>query len=197
MILVLGDSRPILGRGRWDADGLRDVVRDYLVENRATDGVLVIDETGSRPTQSHETSNQVGGNACLLATAPKAHGFMTGLTANSPIAENMTRRNRGHRRRHIRHPPPLRRTARPLPAYGGSFEQPAPARWQGYSFWSMGRDKPSGSPVQLLGKYRARSIKAWPRVDTQAGQGILRRRAPIYRFSGQDPELPDRRVRRL
>lgn len=47
-----GDPGPwrqqaILGRGRWDADGLRDIVRDYVVENLATDdAVLVIDETG-------------------------------------------------------------------------------------------------------------------------------------------------------
>ena len=37
----------ILGRGRWDADALRDVVRDYVVEHLAhRDAVLVIDETG-------------------------------------------------------------------------------------------------------------------------------------------------------
>lgn len=47
-----GDPGPwrqqaILGRGRWDADGLRDIVREYVVENLATDdAVLVIDETG-------------------------------------------------------------------------------------------------------------------------------------------------------
>jgi SRSO17 transposase len=47
-----GDPGPwrqqaILGRGRWDADELRDIVRDYVVENLATnDAVLVIDETG-------------------------------------------------------------------------------------------------------------------------------------------------------
>ena len=47
-----GDSGPwrqqaILGRGRWDADGLRDIVREYVVEHIATDdAVLVIDETG-------------------------------------------------------------------------------------------------------------------------------------------------------
>ena len=47
-----GDPGPwrqqaILGRGRWDADGLRDVVRDYVVEHLAADdAVLVIDETG-------------------------------------------------------------------------------------------------------------------------------------------------------
>lgn len=47
-----GDPGPwrqqaILGRGRWDADGLRDIVRDYVVETLATDdAVLVIDETG-------------------------------------------------------------------------------------------------------------------------------------------------------
>lgn len=49
---AVGDPGPwrqqaILGRGRWDADDLRDIVRDYVVENLATDdAVLVIDETG-------------------------------------------------------------------------------------------------------------------------------------------------------
>src|ERR1700734_4176309 len=47
-----GDSGPwrqqaLLGRGRWDADALRDVGRDYVVENLAVDdAVLVVDETG-------------------------------------------------------------------------------------------------------------------------------------------------------
>ena len=47
-----GDPGPwrqqaILGRGRWDADGLRDIVRDYVIEQLAADdAVLVIDETG-------------------------------------------------------------------------------------------------------------------------------------------------------
>ena len=47
-----GDPGPwrqqaILGRGRWEADALRDVVRDYALEALADpDAVLVIDETG-------------------------------------------------------------------------------------------------------------------------------------------------------
>jgi SRSO17 transposase len=47
-----GDPGPwrqqaILGRGRWDADALRDIVRDYVVETLAADdAVLVLDETG-------------------------------------------------------------------------------------------------------------------------------------------------------
>jgi SRSO17 transposase len=47
-----GDPGPwrqqaILGRGRWDADELRDIVRDYVIEHLgAEDAVLVIDETG-------------------------------------------------------------------------------------------------------------------------------------------------------
>ena len=47
-----GDPGPwrqqaILGRGRWDADDLRDIVRDYVLETLADDeAVLVIDETG-------------------------------------------------------------------------------------------------------------------------------------------------------
>ena len=47
-----GDPGPwrqqaILGRGNWDADALRDIVRDYVVDHLAhDDAVLVIDETG-------------------------------------------------------------------------------------------------------------------------------------------------------
>jgi SRSO17 transposase len=47
-----GDPGPwrqqaILGRGRWEADALRDVVRDYALEALAdAEAVLVIDETG-------------------------------------------------------------------------------------------------------------------------------------------------------
>ena len=47
-----GDKGPwrqqaILGRGRWDADQLRDVVREYALETLSDgDAVLVIDETG-------------------------------------------------------------------------------------------------------------------------------------------------------
>lgn len=49
---VAGDPGPwrqqaVLGRGHWDADGLRDIVRDYALETLADkDAVLVIDETG-------------------------------------------------------------------------------------------------------------------------------------------------------
>src|SRR3954462_6555806 len=47
-----GDPGPwrqqaVLGRGRWDADALRDLVREYALETLADpDAVLVLDETG-------------------------------------------------------------------------------------------------------------------------------------------------------
>jgi SRSO17 transposase len=47
-----GDPGPwrqqaILGRGRWEADALRDMVREYIVETLAEpNAVLVVDETG-------------------------------------------------------------------------------------------------------------------------------------------------------
>ncbi len=47
-----GDPGPwrqqaLLGRAQWDADRLRDVVREYGVETLAeSDAVLVVDETG-------------------------------------------------------------------------------------------------------------------------------------------------------
>src|SRR5215207_473128 len=40
-------QQAILGRGRWEADTLRDMVRAYVVEHLADeDAVLVVDETG-------------------------------------------------------------------------------------------------------------------------------------------------------
>ena len=40
-------QQAILGRGDWDADALRDIVHDYVIEHLADDdAVLVIDETG-------------------------------------------------------------------------------------------------------------------------------------------------------
>ena len=47
-----GDPGPwrqqaLLGRDRWDAEALRDLVRDYVIVHLAeTDAVLVVDETG-------------------------------------------------------------------------------------------------------------------------------------------------------
>jgi SRSO17 transposase len=47
-----GDGGPwrqqaLLGRGRWDADALRDIVRDYVIGHLGDNhAVLVIDETG-------------------------------------------------------------------------------------------------------------------------------------------------------
>ena len=47
-----GDSGPwrqqaVLGRGRWDADALRDIVRDHVIAHLGdANAVLVIDETG-------------------------------------------------------------------------------------------------------------------------------------------------------
>ena len=40
-------QQAILGRGQWNADALRDIVRDYALETLADpDAVLVLDETG-------------------------------------------------------------------------------------------------------------------------------------------------------
>jgi SRSO17 transposase len=66
-----GDPGPwrqqaILGRGRWEADALRDIVRDYALETLADpEAVLVIDETGflKQGTASCGVGRQYTGSA--------------------------------------------------------------------------------------------------------------------------------------
>jgi SRSO17 transposase len=82
-----GDPGPwrqqaLLGRALWDADALRDVVRDYVVETLCEpDAVLVIDETGflkqgkarvvSRAsTRARRVRSPIVRSGCLPPTCP-------------------------------------------------------------------------------------------------------------------------------
>jgi SRSO17 transposase len=75
-----GDPGPwrqqaILGRGRWEADALRDVVRDYALETLADpDAVLVVDETGDlkKGTQTVGVQRQYSGTAGRVENAQVA-----------------------------------------------------------------------------------------------------------------------------
>jgi hypothetical protein len=66
-----GEARPhrlqaVLGRGRWDTDAARDLVRAYAVEALADpDAVLVVDETGflKKGTHSVGVARQYSGTA--------------------------------------------------------------------------------------------------------------------------------------
>jgi SRSO17 transposase len=89
-----GDPGPwrqqaILGRGRWDADALRAIVRDYALEALADDdAVLVVDETGFLKQGKSScgvarqytgsagkiTNCQIGVFACYVA--PHGHAFI-------------------------------------------------------------------------------------------------------------------------
>ena len=79
-----GDPGPwrqqaILGRGRWDADALRDIVRDYALEPLADDdAVLVLDETGFL---------KQGKASCGVARQ-----YIPGRRARSPIARSASSR---------------------------------------------------------------------------------------------------------
>ena len=72
-----GDPGPwrqqaVLGRSHWDADALRDMVRDYALETLASPGaVLVIDETGflkqgAALVRGGTPVHRVGGQDCQL-----------------------------------------------------------------------------------------------------------------------------------
>src|SRR5882762_12021746 len=93
---AVGDPGPlrqqaILGRGRWDADALRDIVHDYALETLANeDAVLVIDETGFLKqgkascgvarqytgSAGKITNCQIGVFACYVSR--HGHGFIDG-----------------------------------------------------------------------------------------------------------------------
>ena len=91
---AVGDPGPwrqqtVLGRGRWDAEALRDVVRDYGLETLADpQAVLVIDETGflKQGKASCGVSRQYTGSAgkitnCQIGVfaayvSPKGHAFI-------------------------------------------------------------------------------------------------------------------------
>jgi SRSO17 transposase len=67
----VGEARPhrlqaVLGRGRWDAEAARDLVRAYALEALADrDGVLVVDETGFLKKGEHSVgvARQYSGTA--------------------------------------------------------------------------------------------------------------------------------------
>src|SRR6201981_545621 len=73
-----GDPGPwrqqaILGRGQWDADALRDVVREYAVETLVDeDAVLIIDETGflKQGKASCGVARQYTGSAGKITNCP-------------------------------------------------------------------------------------------------------------------------------
>src|ERR1700748_2005643 len=124
-----GDKGPwrqqaILGRARWEADALRDIVRDYVLETLADpDAVLVFDETGflkqgkascgvarqSTCSAGKITNCQIG----VFAAYASCHGHAfidRALYLPKPWASD-----------------PARRAAAHVPAAGGFATQPQPA----------------------------------------------------------------------
>src|SRR3979411_110743 len=98
-----GDPGPwrqqaILGRRDWDADALRDIVRDYVIEHLADDdAVLVIDETGflKQGKASCGVARQYTGSAGRSRTARSAFSRPTfrATVMRSSTAHCIFRRN--------------------------------------------------------------------------------------------------------
>ena len=77
-------QQAVLGRSHWDADALRDVVRDYALETLAEgDAVLVIDETAC-PRGFH---GHVSSRARRRAASP---GSTPARRARSPTARSVS-----------------------------------------------------------------------------------------------------------
>src|SRR5947208_10607700 len=110
-----GDPGPwrqqaILGRRDWDADALRDIVRDYVIEHLADDdAVLVVDETGflKQGKRSCGVARQYTGSAGKITSCQigvfaayvsrHGHGFIDrALYMPKAWAEDPARRARAH-----------------------------------------------------------------------------------------------------
>ena len=90
-----GDPGPwrqqaILGRGRWDADALRDLVRGYVVETLATDDTaLVIGESGF--LKQGPASWGVGGSTrALRARSPNTRSACSPRTSRGTVMPSST-----------------------------------------------------------------------------------------------------------
>src|ERR1051325_6575839 len=89
-----GDPGPwrqqaILGRGRWDADALRDMVREYALEHLAADdAVLVVDETGflKQGKASCGVARQYTGSAGKTPTARSACSRPMSRARGTPLS---------------------------------------------------------------------------------------------------------------
>ncbi len=88
---AVGDRGPwrqqaVLGRSHWDADALRDVVRDYALETLAEgDAVLVIDESACpRGFHGHVSSRARPPAALPASTLARRARSPTARSASSP-----------------------------------------------------------------------------------------------------------------
>ncbi|MFE2972926.1 transposase, partial [Streptomyces sp. NPDC059340] len=72
----------LLGRARWDADAVRDDVREYVLEHLHDEGaVLVVDETGDVKKGTHTVGvqRQYSGTAGARISITVSDGFPRGL----------------------------------------------------------------------------------------------------------------------
>ncbi len=127
-----GDPGPwrqqaILGRMDWDADALRDIVRDYVLEHLADDdAVLVIDETGflKQGKASCGVARQYTGSAgkitnCQIGVfaayvSHHGHAFIDGWHRHVSLV--MLAFAMMAKIRHRANPPPPKKTKRRTPA---------------------------------------------------------------------------------
>ena len=204
-----GDPGPwrqqaLLGRAAWDADALRDVVRDYAVETLAEpDAVLVVDETGflKQGKASCGVGRQYTGSAgkitnCQIGVfaayvSGKGHAFIDrALYLPKAWTDDPARRAAAHvpRGRHLRHQAPARASDDRASHRGGR----ALRLGGGRQHLRGGRDRDDAAPSRQGLRARRQRHASVQLLDRQArgrrhGRGDRRRSSTVAPGSASRP----------
>jgi hypothetical protein len=84
-----GDPGPwrqqaILGRRDWDADGLRDIVRDYIIEHLADDDAVLVIALGVRVSLNVEAADRGAGSIASRKPVSSSARIQPVLRCSSP-----------------------------------------------------------------------------------------------------------------
>ena len=195
-----GESTPdgmqhLLGRAKWDADAVRDDMRDYVVDHLHDDqAVLVVDETGDvkKGTGTVGVQRQYTGTAGRIENAQVAVYLVYAGAGTRQWTGNCTSRVPG---------PPTR----PLPDAGLARTPPSPPNRNWPLAWSPGSwtpaTRPHGSPAtRSTAATQAANRTGGTRHRLRPRRGLLARshhRAGKFRADTLAKKVPKRAWQKL